>query len=283
MQPIIFTDLDGTLLNSQFSFSEASESLQFLTENNIPLILCSSKTRAEIELYRERLENAHPFIAENGAAIFIPKNYFDFPFSFTRKTAEYDIIEYGVPYATIRKVIKQITVSVQGFGDMSADELIKKTGLPIAEAHLAKKREYSEPFLIDEQHVANVKELITKNNLTHSNTGTFHQLKGQHDKGTAVSALISLLQKKFTSLHTLALGDDINDFPMLNVVDNAFLLPKSNGGYDSSRYGLVKEAGPEGWNNALLHFFAQSSNKSITSAAVHEKFLEPSPSPESGL
>jgi len=34
-----------------------------------PLVFSSSKTSAEIEIYRRKLENDHPFISENGGAM----------------------------------------------------------------------------------------------------------------------------------------------------------------------------------------------------------------------
>ncbi|CAG0948086.1 partial Glucosyl-3-phosphoglycerate/mannosyl-3-phosphoglycerate phosphatase, partial [Anaerolineae bacterium] len=77
---IIFSDLDGTLLDAaDYSFAAAKPALAMIHERGIPLILCSSKTRSEIEIYRRRLDNVHPFIAENGGGIFIPKGYFSVP------------------------------------------------------------------------------------------------------------------------------------------------------------------------------------------------------------
>jgi mannosyl-3-phosphoglycerate phosphatase len=78
-KPIIFTDLDGTLLDySTYSFEKALPALQLLKEKDIPLIICSSKTKKEIEYYRKKLDNHHSFISENGGGIFIPKGYFGF-------------------------------------------------------------------------------------------------------------------------------------------------------------------------------------------------------------
>lgn len=49
---IILPDLDGTLLDPRhaYSFQEALPALKAINHRHIPLILCSSKTRAEIEL-----------------------------------------------------------------------------------------------------------------------------------------------------------------------------------------------------------------------------------------
>jgi len=68
---IVFTDLDGTLLHPRtYSFEAAMPALKLIKEKDIPLILCSSKTRAEIEVYRKKLDNQHPFVSENGGGIF---------------------------------------------------------------------------------------------------------------------------------------------------------------------------------------------------------------------
>ena len=49
---IVFTDLDSTLLHPKtYSFDAAMPALKLIKEKDIPLILCSSKTRAEIEVY----------------------------------------------------------------------------------------------------------------------------------------------------------------------------------------------------------------------------------------
>ncbi|MFH0811726.1 MAG: HAD hydrolase family protein [Pseudomonadota bacterium] len=70
---IIFTDLDDTLLDTYtHSFERALPALEFLKQKAIPLILCSSKTKREIEFYRKKLGNNHPFISENGGGINYP-------------------------------------------------------------------------------------------------------------------------------------------------------------------------------------------------------------------
>ena len=68
---IIFTDLDATLIDHDtYEFEEARETLDVLRRRSIPVILCSSKTRAEIEVYRERMNLEAPFVVENGGGHF---------------------------------------------------------------------------------------------------------------------------------------------------------------------------------------------------------------------
>ena len=53
---VVFTDLDGTLLRHEdFDWSPAREALAELARRRIPLVIASSKTRAEIEVWRSRL------------------------------------------------------------------------------------------------------------------------------------------------------------------------------------------------------------------------------------
>ncbi len=74
---LIFTDLDGSLLDHHhYQHDEADTMLLHLAEMAIPVIPISSKTRSEIERLRQSLNNAEPFICENGALICIPLGYF---------------------------------------------------------------------------------------------------------------------------------------------------------------------------------------------------------------
>ena len=76
-QLIIFTDMDGSLLDHDtYSHQPADELLAWLRNNQIPVIPCTSKTRAEMLVLREELANTHPFVVENGAAIYMPRAYF---------------------------------------------------------------------------------------------------------------------------------------------------------------------------------------------------------------
>ena len=55
---LVFTDLDGTLLDHEtHSFKRALPAIKILKEKNIPLIFSTSKTRAEIEEVKPQLDN----------------------------------------------------------------------------------------------------------------------------------------------------------------------------------------------------------------------------------
>ena len=141
---LVFTDLDGTLLDNKYSFKKATSALKLLKQRKIPLIFCTSKTRAESELYQRKLHIREPFIAENGGAIFIPKDYFDFKFKYDKKVGNHLAIESGASYAKLVKALKIVEKKTDskiiGFNQMSTKELAKDCGLSLKEASLAKKR-----------------------------------------------------------------------------------------------------------------------------------------------
>jgi len=262
---IIFTDLDGTLLDySNYSFEAAMPALQLIKEKNIPLIICSSKTRNEIEHYRKKLYNLHPFISENGGGVFIPKGYFNFQLSDPRLVIEEDkqyyLIRLGAKYSDLRNALNELRTEgfdIKGFGDMTVEEVSALTDLNIDEAEMAKERDFDEPFVF----VGAIHELpllsdaIKKKGLNHAR-GQFHHLLGNSDKGKAVSILIDLFQKEYNKVETIAVGDSPNDIPMLEIVDHPVIVRKSDGEYDSqiNIHGLMKAdgIGSGGWNKIIL-------------------------------
>ena len=266
---LIFTDLDGTLLDHDtYSFRPALPAIRALKEKNIPLIICTSKTKSEIEETRKQLHIIHPFISENGGAIFIPKKYFHHPFAFDKEDTNYLIIELGTPYIRIRKVLSQIQTAfpgkIKGFGDLSAKEVASLCGLSLSKAKLAKKREYDEPFLLEDKSAAEpIEKMAHHSNLHLTKGGRFYHLLGDNDKGKAVSMLEALFSKEKGHTKTVGLGDSQNDMPMLKVVDYPVLVAKPDSSYDPSvrmdNLIFAKGIGPVGWNETVLEILEKSS------------------------
>ncbi|MHC5077171.1 MAG: HAD-IIB family hydrolase, partial [Planctomycetota bacterium] len=237
---LVFTDLDGTLLDHEsYSFEPALPALAVLKDNNIPLIVCTSKTRAEIELIRVQLDNSHPFISENGGAIFIPRNYFLEMPQATREDTDYSIIEFGTPYSRLREVFNRMQSALpgklRGFGDSTPDEVAEFCGLPLANAKLAMRRDYDEPFVVEGEMPFDVlQEMASHSQLQVTRGGRFYHLMGNNDKGKAAQLLRDMYQNQQEYPTTVALGDSLNDLPLLEVVDYPILVKKHDGSYDSS-------------------------------------------------
>jgi mannosyl-3-phosphoglycerate phosphatase len=262
---IIFTDLDGTLLDrNTYSFQRAKLSLHLILLKGIPLIFSSSKTRAEIELYRKQLENNHPFISENGGAVFVPKHYFSFPFPYDRELEEYFALELGTFYLQIVEVLESIKketgISIKGFSDLSEEEIKSLCGLSLEEAKLAKQREYDEPFIIEggETEVDTVTKKIKVKGMHYVWGGKFHHILGKNDKGKAIEILKELYENEFFSVSTVGIGDSLNDLPMLSAVDHPIFLRKKEGFLPEAlspiqNLTIIDGTGPQAWSNAILN------------------------------
>ena len=230
VRTIVFSDLDGTLLDENCSFKISRSVIARLKALNVPIVLCSSKTRLEIEYFRTQLGIDSPFISENGAAIFVPSGYFEVGRYWTKQTKQYDIVELGIAYSSIRKRFERIRKTcineLIGFGDMTAEEIAKDTGLTIELAKLAKHREYTEPFRHNKTNETEIFEAIYKEGLHFTIGGKYHHLMGDHDKGKAVLLLKELFSKKFQKIKTVGVGNQLNDLEMLEAVDIPFLIAK---------------------------------------------------------
>jgi mannosyl-3-phosphoglycerate phosphatase len=228
---VVFTDLDGTLLDEKYDYQRIEPIISQLLALDVSIVFCSSKTRTEIEFYREKMGITDPFIVENGAAIFIPKDYFPLNYTYTKMTNSYYIIELGVPYSIIRKTLatvrRQTTTNIVGFGDMTPEEIAKDTGLTLNLAKMAKKREYDEPFRIMEGNKMKVLNAIKKEGLSYTKSNRYFHLLGNSNKGKATIILRDLYSQKFGRIATFGIGDSPNDLAMLKVVDTPFLVKKT--------------------------------------------------------
>jgi len=263
---IVFSDLNGTLLDNRYEFDEAEDGLNILREKNIPLILCSSKTRLEMEELRFRLKNNNPFVVENGGAIFIPKDYFEKPIEKGSMLENYWIIEIGLDYSTIRKKFQElkqiVSCSMRGFGDMTLEEISNITELSIKDAERAAKREYSEPFILDDKsEIKKIEQSLRGEQFFLTCGARFFHLTGPNDKGTAVRILTDIFQKNYIEkpLITVGIGDSENDIPMLKNVMHPFVVQKADGVFDIdialSNVKLVEGVGPKGWNKVIYSMF----------------------------
>ena len=224
---VIFADLDGTFLNDKYDYTETKPIVNKLSALGGSIVFCSSKTRKEIEFYRKAVSINEPFIAENGAAIFIPKHYFPFSYNCTQ-TLQYNVIRLGTSYEALRKKLDKIkektAAKLVGFGDMTVEELAYDTGLPMHLALLSQKREHDEPFRILDGNKSSVLKAIKQQGLKCTKGGRYFHLTGNTDKGKAINILKNLYCQMFARIETFGVGDGPNDLSMLKVVDRPFLI-----------------------------------------------------------
>jgi len=245
---VVFTDLDGTLLDHEtYSFDAARPAIERLRESQTPWVFVTSKTRAETEYWRGAMGNTHAFIIENGGAAYTPGT----------------VIEFGTRYEllipALHDAAREASCEVRGFADMSVDEVADVCGLGLQMAALAKEREYDEPFLLLKGDPAQLAQAISARGLNSTRGGRFWHILGRNDKGLAVRTLRAQFPKGHIAV---ALGDGLNDVEMLREVEIPVIMQSP---HQQALQRLLPEArispakGPGGWNQMILSLISGRS------------------------
>jgi mannosyl-3-phosphoglycerate phosphatase len=254
MQKLFFTDLDDLIIDSKScSFRKSMPAVNKI-RNKVPLIICSSKTRAEIEHIRSKLKINDPFISENGGAVFIPKSYFDFDFDFDKKIGEYLVIQLGTDYVRIRNLIDRIKmqgIPLKCFGDMSANDIRSETGIPLPQAKFAKMREYDEPFRMFKDDEKDVMNIVHKNNLRCFKGRNYYHITGENDRKKAMRILMGLYKRKYGRVRTAGFGYSNVHFDILSIVDEPYLMMNHDKTFACKKFKRVGCSGVDGWCKAV--------------------------------
>jgi mannosyl-3-phosphoglycerate phosphatase len=259
---LVATDLDGTLLDeTDYRFEAAREALARLAERRVPLVLCSSKTRAEMEPLARELGLDSPLIVENGGALLVPQAL---RIAVPGAVADrgFLVLELGVPRpglaAALGEIAREAEAELRPFASLSAEDVARLTGLSTQAARWALERHYDEPFLLaDARAEPRVAEAARRRGLTVQRGGRFHHLMGGSDKGRALHVLVGLYSARGVRFDTVGIGDAGNDLPLLEAVDRPIVMPRPTG-LDpllAARLPGAERApapGPAGWNAAVL-------------------------------
>ncbi|MEQ8463168.1 HAD-IIB family hydrolase [Coleofasciculus sp. E1-EBD-02] len=260
---IIFTDLDGTILDSEtYSYQNAIPVLNTLKDNQIPVIPVTSKTRLEVETLRQSLQINDPFIVENGSGIFVPLDYHHLTLPKSNQCGGYYLHRLGCTYAEARLGLKKIATvineALQGFGDMSEAEICHLTGLSSDEAKQAKAREFTEPFVTPKKVTSErLNEIVQDLGYRIVVGDRFcHLIGAGAGKGKAVQWLVDSYQsaQPDAKITTLGLGNSPNDLEMLEAVDSPVIVPGNKGihpGLSGKGWQVAPAPGSQGWAEAV--------------------------------
>lgn len=248
----MFTDLDGTLLgHDDYSYAPARPALQALAARDVPLVLASSKTAAEIAPLHDALElGAVPAIVENGAAVFWPG-----------RSGETD-----ADYRRLRAALDRLPPALRkwfvGFGDMSVGEIARSTGLSPDAAARARQRQHSEPGLwtAGPDAARDFLAALGEQGIVARQGGRFLTLSHGATKADRLAEIAAALGAETS----LALGDAPNDVEMLEAADFGVIVRNDHGpgigplaGEKTGRIHRTHAPGPAGWNEAVLAFLEQ--------------------------
>ena len=218
----VVSDVDGTLMDHSYDLTPAKETIKLLQELSIPVILCTSKTAAEVKVIRSQLNLTDPYIVENGAAIYGE--------SLIKVNGE---IILGEKYKKLENILNIISneinydlIPLNNLSDLEATEL---TGLKGHSLDLMRDRHWSMPFLNPPSNKEEEINFICKKFNVEIFRGNrmSHMLSINSNKGKAINAL-----KKYSNnpnIKIIGLGDSPNDLPLLVNSDYKVVIPSTNG------------------------------------------------------
>jgi mannosyl-3-phosphoglycerate phosphatase len=264
---LIFTDLDGTLLDSDtYHYEFALPVLEELHRRSIPVIPVTSKTRQEVQLLRRAIAPDDPFIVENGSGVFISAEdtRFSFP-QWLQAASELHTIQLGCTYSEVRYALRlleeKLGVSLTGFGDMHVEDIVRHTGLSTEAATQAKSREFSEPFITPHSiSIDRIEQSAQELGFRVVVGDRFCHLLGEHaGKGKAAQLLIQAHQQAHprTPVHTLGLGNSPNDRELLAVMDTAIIIPSDTGPHPelaNMGWHVASNPGCIGWADSVAEW-----------------------------
>jgi mannosyl-3-phosphoglycerate phosphatase len=241
---VIFTDLDGTLLEEDGTLSpEAGAAVRDLGMRGIRVVPLTSKTRLELCRWLAALGGESWGSFENGAGLVTP--------------AGIELLPGAIPVDRLRGILRDVRdetrLAIRSVEEMPDEELADRTGLPLSEISLVRAREFDLPFCAPEGAEGTISGALARWPGTRLTRGDrFIHLLGRHDKSDAVRRLVDLLRPT----RTIGLGDAPNDAAFLGIVDHPVLVPKKAGLDGRLRAALPNAAvapapGGAGWSAAV--------------------------------
>jgi mannosyl-3-phosphoglycerate phosphatase len=244
----------------------AADALLEIEKRNIPLILSTRGTRAELEPLRRKIGHAHPFITEGGGGLFFPDGYFALRLPRAKRMGRYLCVPLGRSSEEARAAVDDIAAKagaeVVHYAEMNAREIARNAGITDREAEASCEREFSERFFFAGNAVlaATAFERIAgEQHWQLRPTEPFWELSSGNDEGIAVRYLMRLYREALPSrLRAVGIGASFEDLTLLAASDQAFILPLSPGHFDEKLLSKLANAaridvpGTLGWNHIVL-------------------------------
>ena len=156
---VLYIAVDGLIPVRGSSLHGLDEFTATLDHRGVPAVWLTSRSRLQFDDARRKHGHTHPFIAEDGCAVYLPEDYFHLrPQSQASQTGKAPTLRLGrftcIPIAerlpaaadALQTLSEDTAVPVVTLRSLSPRELIQNTGLAQREAELARQRDFDDIF-----------------------------------------------------------------------------------------------------------------------------------------
>ncbi len=271
---LIFTDLDGTLLDHEnYSFGDNKKMISTIINNKNEIIFNTSKTFSECKKLLKELKLLNmPFSTENGAVIYFPKIRFNKIINSSSFGRYWSVRIAKLSSKNWYQFLKLKQKKYNFFiaQDLSPKILKKYTNLN--NTNMMLDREASQ-IILWEDNLTKLK--LFKKDLKSEKDGVliigsrFMQISSICNKRIAKKLISHAYDIQFRdkySINTIALGDSKNDIDMLNSCKYPCLIKNSSDAYpklrpDKKNVFKSSKLAPDGWSEVLYKLNKTLENK----------------------
>ena len=266
---LVFTDMDGCLLDHHtYEWEPALPAIKTLERLHAPLILTTSKTRAEVEYWQRLMGLRQPSIVENGGAVVIPTGSLSVIPPEAEVQRDAAVWAFGWPHrqvvTALHRAAAESRCDIRGFADMTVEEVAAHCNMSVEQAMFATQRDYSEPFLLlTPKREPALLQAFLAHGLKVTRGGRFFHAQRHGGKGEAVSRLKDLFESARGPVTSIGLGDGLNDEAFLRLVDHPIILRSAHSEELKRRIPraiVTPQAGPAAWAEALLFVLKEIEN-----------------------
>ena len=172
---ILFIAVDSLIPLRSNSVPGLDEFTATLDHEAIPAVWLTSRSRLHFDEPRRKLAHTHPFIAEDGCAVYLPEDYFHLrPESIVARQQKASTMRLGrftcIPMAealpaaaeALETLSEDTGVPVVTLRSLSPRELVQNTNLPQREAELSRQRDFDEVFFFAGVSDEDVERFLTE-------------------------------------------------------------------------------------------------------------------------
>jgi predicted mannosyl-3-phosphoglycerate phosphatase (HAD superfamily) len=156
---VLYIAVDELIPRKGKSHPGLDEFTATLDHQGIPAVWLTSRSRLQFDEARRKHAHTHPFIAEDGCAVFMPEDYFHLraasDASPTKKATTVRLgrftclpVAQALPAAAdaLQTLSQDTGVPIVTLRSLSPRELVQNTGLPQKEAELVRQRDFDDIF-----------------------------------------------------------------------------------------------------------------------------------------